>query len=121
MNSFSADRWSGDAQLFWRKATPRARMELEFEVEETGQYEVAAVLTTARDYAQVNLQLDGVALGSTLDLYDYPEVRTTGTVSFGEQSLNKGIHRLRLETVGMNPSATPAHMVGLDCLVLTRK
>ena len=121
MNSFSADRWSGGAQLFWRQAAPRARMELEFEIEETGQYEVAAVLTTARDYAQVNLQLDGVALGSTLDLYDYPEVRTTGLVSFGTQSLNKGIHRLRLETVGMNPSAIPTHMVGLDCLVLTSK
>jgi hypothetical protein len=121
MRNFSADQWSGGAQLFWRNATPRARMELEFEIEQSGEYDVAAVLTTARDYAKVNLQLDGVALGSTLDLYDYPDVQTTGLISFGKRVLEKGTHRLRLETVGNNPSAVPAHMVGLDCLVLTKE
>ncbi len=121
MSGFSADRWSGNAQLFWRQATPRARLNLEFEVEETGEYELGAVLTTARDYAMVNLQLDGVALGSTLDLYDYPDVRTTGLISFGVRRIEQGTHRLRLETIGANDSAVPAHMVGLDCLVLKKQ
>ncbi len=122
MSGFSdTDRWSGDAQLFWRLATPRARLTLEFEIEESGRYELAAVMTTARDYAMVNLQLDGVALGSTLDLYHYPKVGTTGLVPFGTRQIGKGSHRLRLETIGTNPSAIPAYMVGLDCLVLKRK
>lgn len=121
MGGFSAGSWSGSSQLFWRQAAPRARLTLEFEVEEAGDYELGAVLTTARDYAMVNLQLDGVALGSTLDLYDYPDVATTGVVELGTRKLEQGTHRLLLETVGSNPSAIPNHMVGLDCLVLKKR
>lgn len=121
MEGFAADRWSGNAQLFWRQATPRSRLTLEFELDQAGDYEIGAVLTTARDYAMVNLQLDGVALGSTLDLYDYPDVRTTGMVPFGVRKLESGTHRLRLETVGANASSVPSHMIGLDCLVLIKQ
>ena len=88
---------------------------------QAGDYELAAVLTTAPDYAMVNLQLDGVALGSTLDLYDYPGVGTTGLIPMGNRHVAKGTHQLRVETIGANQSAIPSHMVGLDCLVLNRK
>ncbi len=121
MSGFGKDRWSGGKQLFWSGATPRARLTLEFEIKEAGDYEVGAVLTTARDYAIINVQLDGMALGTSLDLYDYPDVRTTGIVQWGTRSLSAGKHRLMLETTGANESAIQSHMVGLDCLILVEK
>ena len=75
-------------------------MTLELDVAESGEYEVGAVLTTARDYAIVNLQLDGVALGNSIDLYDYPDVGTTGLLKFGSRSLKAGKHQLLIEMVG---------------------
>lgn len=121
MSRFKQGRWSGNKQLFWRGATPRARLTLEFEIAEDGQYEVGAVLTTARDYSIVNMRLDGAALGTSIDLYDYPDVRTTGLLEFGTRDLKAGKHRLLLETTGANPSAVKSYMVGLDCLVLKRR
>ena len=118
MTSFKQGRWSGGKQLFWRGGEPRSRLTLEFEVAEEGEYQIGAVLTVARDYAVINLQLDGAALGSSLDLYDYPDVTTTGLLEFGTRHLEAGKHRLRLETIGANDSAIKAFMVGLDCLVL---
>jgi hypothetical protein len=120
MGSFKSDRWSGGAQLFWRQGQPGSRLTLQFEVGETGQYELAAVFTTARDYGTIELQLDGQAIGKALDLYDYPDVRTSGLVDLGTQVLEAGTHRLQIETTGSNPSAIPSYMVGLDCLVLKR-
>ena len=104
----------------WRGAVPRARLDLEFDVSESGTYDVAAVMTTARDYAKVNLQLDGQALGTTMDLYDYPDVGTTGVIELGQRQLDAGKHRLRIETVGAHESAVRAYMVGLDCLILRK-
>lgn len=120
MGGFQSDRWSGGAQLFWREGAPQSKLTLEFAVEETAEYEIGAVFTTARDYAMINLYLDDQAVAEKLDLYDYPDVRTSGVIPLGKQSLKQGTHRLQLETVGSNPSAIPAFMVGLDCLVLKR-
>jgi hypothetical protein len=121
MSGFKQDKWSGNQQLFWREATPRARLTLEFGVEEDGEYEVGAVLTTARDYAIINMQLDGAALGTSIDLYEAPDVRTTGVLKFGTRSLKAGKHRLLLETIGANESAIKSYMVGLDCLLLEKQ
>ncbi|MGI9471067.1 MAG: FG-GAP repeat domain-containing protein, partial [Rubripirellula sp.] len=120
MSAFKSGRWSGDQQLFWLRANPRSRLTLEFEVSQEGRYEIGAVLTTARDYATINLQLDGIALGSSIDLYDYPDVKTTGLLKLGPRSLSAGKHRLMIETTGANDSAIQSFMVGLDCLVLRR-
>lgn len=118
MGGFKSDRWSGAAQLFWTGATPRARLHLEFENPTAGDYDVELSFTTASDYAIVNVLLDSSALGDPLDLYDYPDVRTTGTVSLGRRTLAAGKHKLTLETIGANPSAKKLHMVGLDYLRL---
>ena len=121
MGGFKKGQWSGDKQLFWTAAKPRARLLLEVEVEQGGEYDVGAVLTTARDYAIVNLLLDDASLGSSIDLYDYPDVRTTGLLQFGTRSLQAGKHKLLIEMVGANDSAIKSYMVGLDCLVLRKK
>ena len=120
MSGFKQSRWSLGKQLFWRGTAPRARLTLEFEVASDGEYDVGTVLTTARDYGIINMQLDGVALGSSIDLYDYPNVGTTGMLSFGRRSLDAGKHRLLIELVGANDSAIKSYMVGIDCLVLKK-
>ena len=121
MSGFKNGSWSDGKQLFWSGAKPGARLTLEFEVPEGSEYDVGAVLTTARDYAIVNLQLDGKTLGSSIDLYDYPNVGTTGVLNFGTRSLSAGKHQLMIELIGANDSAIKAYMVGFDCLILEKK
>jgi hypothetical protein len=118
MKGFSKDRWSGDKQLFWNGAKPGDRLELEIDVPTAGEYDVQAVFTMARDYAVIQPSLDGEKLGNAIDLYNFPDVITTGVLTLGKRKLAAGKHRLALEITGANPSAVPAHFVGLDYLRL---
>jgi hypothetical protein len=121
MSNFKGAKWSGGKQLFWREAKPRARLKLTFDVQNEGDYEISAVLTTAGDYAIVNLLLDRTALGNPIDLYEYPGVGTTGVLPLGTRTLKAGQHELTLETIGANDSAKKSYMVGLDYLRLEPK
>jgi hypothetical protein len=114
MAGFKAGRWSGNAQLFWTGATRGGRLRLEFEVPNDGNYEIAAALTRARDYAIVQPRLDDEPLGEPLDLYAYPNVESTGELTLGVRPLTAGRHQLVLEITGANPSAVRAYLVGLD-------
>ena len=118
MGGFTGDRWSGGAQLFWSGAAPRARLELKLEVAVAGSYDVGAVFTVAKDYGVVNVLLDDAALGSRLDLFDYPDVRTTGLLDLGTRTLSAGTHVLTIELIGANEAAVQSHMVGLDYVLL---
>ncbi len=118
MKGFSADRWSGGTQLFWTGATPRARLDLEFDVAEAGTYSVETCFTVARDYGIVNVLLDGEALCEPLDLFNDPDVRTTGVLEHGQRELAEGTHRLRIELIGANDAAVQSYMVGFDYLRL---
>jgi hypothetical protein len=68
----------------------------------------------ARDYAVIQPLLDGDRLGPPLDLYNFPDVITTGVLTLGKRRLEAGKHRLTLEITGANPSALPAYLVGVD-------
>ena len=118
MTGFEGDRWSGGKQLYWSGAKPRARLELEFDAAKAGTYDISAALTIARDYATINLLLDGESLGQPLDLYEYPGVKTTGELHLGQRRLTAGKHRLTLEIIGANNSVVKAYMVGLDYIRL---
>lgn len=118
MSAFLADRWSGSKQLFWSGAKPRARLHLEFILDKSGEYQVGASFTTARDYCIINVLLDNRALTEPIDLFGYPHVETTGLLEFGRQSLEAGKHHLTLETIGIHPAATKSFMVGMDFLSL---
>jgi putative membrane-bound dehydrogenase-like protein len=114
MDPFPADRWSGADQLWWTGARPGARLELELPVPEAGRYEIELVLTRARDYGIIQLTLDGAKLGEPIDLYHFPEVMTTGVLSFEPRDLRAGAHTLGIEVVGAHPKAVKAYMLGLD-------
>lgn len=118
MQGFTRDRWSGNKHLFWTGGKPGERLELEFQVATAGTFDVLAAFTMARDYAVVNVELDGKPLRNDLDLYNSPDVISTGEISFGERRLDAGPHKLVLGIAGCNPAALKAYMVGLDYIRL---
>ena len=120
MGGFPKDKWSGTDHLWWTGAAPGARLELEFPVTADGPYDIEIVLTMARDYAIVQLMIDGEALGGPVDCYDV-DVVTTGVLSYGPKKLTAGTHKLGLQIVGANPNAVKGYMVGVDYLRLVKK
>lgn len=118
MSNFKAAKWSGDSQLFWTGGTPGDKLTLRLPIKQAGRYEVSAIFTTASDYGSINISIDDQLLKESVDLYDYPQVQTTGLLSLGSIELNAGDHALTLEITGANPSAKKAYMVGLDCVQL---
>lgn len=118
MANFSADHWSGDAQLWWTGGKPGARLEVELPVETAGKFDVLVALTKARDYGIVQLWLDDRKLGEPVDLYNAREVISTGLMNLGQHELTAGKHRLVFEITGANPAAAKAFMVGIDAVQL---
>jgi hypothetical protein len=120
MGAFTKDRWSGVDHLWWTGAKPGDKLVLELPVREAGRYELLAVMTKARDYGIVQLALDGRPLGPPIDLYNHPDVITTGLVSLGTHELSAGPHQFTVEITGAHPQAVKAYMFGLDYLYLVR-
>ncbi len=118
MSGFKADQWSGDDHLWWTGAKPGDRLSLEVPVESDGAYDFEIVLTRARDYGMVKLSLGDNVLESGLDLYNDPEVMTTGVLSYSGVALKKGAQRLTLEIMGASPDAVKAFMVAVDYIRL---
>jgi hypothetical protein len=122
MANFKKDRWSGGKQLFWNGAKPGETLELEFDVAKKGRYDLSAAMTMAGDYGVVEVSLDGEKLtASPLDLYNYPDVVTTGVVELGERELDAGKHRLTIKITGANLAAKKTYMFGMDYLLLNAK
>ena len=113
-------RWKGDDQLWWTGAKPGAKLELAVSAAKTGTYDVSVVLTKARDYAIVQLSVNGKKAGDPIDLYN-PAVIPTDPISLGTFELTEGENKLTVEIVGANEKAVPAHMFGLDQVVLQKK
>ena len=118
MAGFAKQTWSGNAQLFWGGAKPGERLEVELVVPTKAKYDVVAAFTMARDYGKVQISLDGQPLGKPLDLFNSPDVISSGEFVLGNRPLEAGKHTLTLEIQGANPSAVPAYMVGFDYLRL---
>ncbi len=112
MKGFTADRWSGDAQVFWTGARPGDTLSLDLP-EFAGTVDVEVVLTCARDYAIAQLSLDDQPLGDPIDLFD-PEVITTGVLRFPAVKTQGQKHTLGVQIVGANSKAAKSFMVGID-------
>jgi hypothetical protein len=121
MSGFKASRWSGDAQLFWTGGKVGDKLELQLPVAADGEYKIAANFTLARDFAIVRLWLDDQPLGEPLDLYNAPDVTSTGERELGARTLKAGNHRLTLEITGANPAALQTYRVGVDYVRLIPK
>ena len=90
-------------------------------VKTAGDYLLELVATRARDYGIVQLRVDDVPLGAPIDLFNSPDVITTGVLSFSLDGLAAGQHTLVIEIVGSNPKAAKAYMFGLDYVRLVPK
>ena len=120
MRSFKLDRWSGDHHLWWTGAKPGDRLDLAFQVESPGEYEVLAVMTKAPDYGIVDLELDGKRVVESFDLFEKKGVITTGPVSLGHHVLEKGGHKFSALLKGANKDAAKSYMFALDYLYLKK-
>ena len=117
MAHFGVGKWHNNDQLWWTHARPGDKIEILWQVEKAGQYEVSVTLTKARDYGIVQLSVDGRKAGKPIDLYN-PDVVPTGPISLGRFHLSEGEHHLGVEIVGANEQAIKAYMFGLDQILL---
>ena len=118
MKNFKAAKWSGGAQIFWTGAKAGDKLTTELTVEKEGAYNLEVVLTRAMDYGVVQFLVDGKKLGRPIDLYDYPNVTTTGVLKLDAGKLSAGKHELTVEITGNNPNGIRNHMVGVDYIKL---
>ena len=121
MHPFPKDRWSGTDHLWWTGGRPGDRLMLSFHVPADGKYELFTVLTKARDYGIVQLSIDEAKAAPPIDLFNSPDVITTGVVSLGTHELKAGAHRLGIKITGAHPEAVKAYMFGLDYLYLAER
>ena len=118
MSAFRSGRWSDQRQLFWTGARVGDKLTVDLP-KSRGRFDLEVVLTCARDYAIVQLSVDGKALGPPIDLYE-PEVGTTGVLSFPDLDFDGDAPRLTVQIVGANSNAKKAFMFGMDCLRLRK-
>ncbi len=112
MGGFTGSVWSGASQLWWTGARPGDRLTIPLDVlRDAPTLELA--MTCARDYAVVEVSLDGKPLAPPIDLYN-SDVISTGLLQFNAPQLTQGKHELTIEIVGANKSAVKSYMVGLD-------
>lgn len=105
--------WEGDRQLWWRDAEDGDSLVLEFEAPASGDVEIWANLTLARDYGIVQFTLDDQALGSPVDCHA-ASLAVSGRRSLGKALLKPGKHQLNVTIAGVNDQAVPRRMFGLD-------
>lgn len=120
MSGFTAGRWSGDEHLWWTGAKPGDTLELAWPVAAAGSYEVFVVLTKAIDYGEVQLYVNGTAVGGKIDNFNNGVVNTP-PLSLGVHTLAAGEQRLKIQITGANPKAVKGYMVGVDYIWLVAK
>src|SRR5690606_7264327 len=118
MGSFKADSWSGKSQLWWSDGKPGDQLTLALHAPEAGRYEVMAVMTRAVDYGVVSANISGSEPSPPIDLFNKPDVITTGAISLGTHELAAGVNPLQFTLAPPNPSALPRNMMGLDYVFL---
>jgi hypothetical protein len=121
MVGFPKDRWSGGKQLFWSGVKTGDRLELAFDVPAKGNYAIDAAFTMARDFGIVRIAVDEGNTVTLLDLYNFPDVISTGARPLATLVLDAGPHKLTFEMVGANPAAIGGDKLGIDYVRLTSR
>lgn len=114
MLGFRRGRWSSASQLWWTGAKPGDRLTLAVNAPQAGEYNVYVAMTKARDYGIFELAVNGQPSSQPYDLFNAPDVITTGPIALGTYSLNKGQNELQVTIKGSNPKAVKSFMFGLD-------
>ena len=75
-------------------------------------YEIRSILTRGQEYANVQLSVNGTAVGTPYNCYSSEPIAGT-LVSFGTAPLNAGENQVMLSTVGKASEAT-GYKIGID-------
>ena len=111
------NEWSEDNQLWWTDAGIDDFIELEIDSPENSEKNLNAQLTTAPNYAKVQLYFNGKKVGKEIDGYSQ-HVVASGNINIGKVKLRKGKNKLKIKITGANPNAKKSYMVGLDYVKL---
>ncbi len=106
--------WLNNDQLWVRDGKPGDTAKITFTTTETLAGDAALFITRAKDYGQIQLNLDGKDLG-VIDGFN-PEIDRV-RVSLGEMSVPAGKHTLTVTIKGKNPKSK-AFFWGIDYLQL---
>jgi hypothetical protein len=117
MTGFPSDRWSGGKQLFCSEGKPGSQIRITFNVEKAGLYDLRSAMTMAPDFAVVRVLVDGTATKQEIDLYNAPDVISTGPLTLSQQQFTAGPHVVTVEITGKNPSSK-GMLIGIDYLQL---
>ena len=107
--------WSGNKHLWWKCTAADGLLSFPIKAAVSGRYDLTLRMTTASDYGQIQVLLDGYAIGDPIDCYS----SSLGVNEFnvGEIALSAGEHTIALQMSGKNPSASN-YYIGLDRLEL---
>ena len=108
--------WSGLAQFFWQHGKPGDFLEFAVPVEKSDDYSLEIQITKARDYANLQLWLDGKRIGPEIDAYS-PNVIASGPIPYGTVHLEPGTHVVKFEIIGKNDQSSN-YFAGLDYILL---
>jgi hypothetical protein len=117
MRSFGATGWSGNTQLFWQPTAAGEKLDLGFNVEKAGKYNILVRLTKAGDYGMEQFSVNGQKAGEPIDNFSGTGVTIGDPVSIGTFDLNAGQNTLTVEVTGKNPTSQ-SFLFGLDYIKL---
>lgn len=121
-SSFRARGWSRGGHMFALGTDKDDWIDLAVPELAAGTYELQIFLTRARDYGIVVVLLDGVLLGTPIDLWVPGGVFPTGPITLGEVELGPRPGVLRIAVTGTNPRASPPYyQFGVDGIRLDRR
>ena len=116
MRRFDPKGWSGNQQLFWQSKAAGDKIDLGFNVDSAGKYNVMVKLTKAGDYGIHQLSVNGQKAGDPIDSWG-DKVEPAAAVSIGTFDLTKGQNTLTVESTGKNEKAS-GFLFGLDFIKL---
>jgi putative membrane-bound dehydrogenase-like protein len=105
-------KWSGDSQLWWTGGNPGDVLTLKIGGLEPGTKNLTLFPTTAHDYAQVKVAINGQL--QEADFYSESVLPGTPMV-FERINVSPGEPlQIDIHITGMNPVALPRYMIGID-------
>ena len=117
MSGFGATGWSNNSQLFWMPTAVGEKIDLGFNVDKAGKYNVMVRLTKAGDYGIHQLSVNDQKAGDPIDSYSSTGVTIGDPVSIGTFDLPAGQNKLSVEVTGKN-AAGQSYLFGLDYVKL---
>ena len=115
--------WSNNEQLWWVNAKPGDKLTIPLQATEDGNYEVLGFFTRAGDYGIIRVAINGLTSDTWIDAYS-STVEPTGSVSFGNFNLKKGVNNLVIEIAGKDFRSAgfgDGYLVGIDGFLLIKK